>query len=181
MGTPADQVKGTTVFTLTNQVTAALHAGLLDRAARIVERRNALQMAIAEDVGTDDARRLQQADCHVWDGLVAAYRGDAAAAADHAERYAALVVEDENPRKMEPFHWVLGMAALKQGDHAKAVEHLRQADHRNTMFIRYQLAVAEEGAGNADEAKRLFKEVAEWNFNSVGFALVHEEAARRSA
>jgi tetratricopeptide (TPR) repeat protein len=180
MGTPADQVKGAQVFALNSAATAALHSGDLDRAADVVSRRNELQMSIAEDVGTDDARRLQEANCHMWDGLVAAYRGDAEGAAGHAEKIAALVESDENPRKMEPAHWVLGMSALQGGDYAQAVDHLRQADHANNMFIRYQLARAEQGAGNAEEAKRLFAEVASFNFNSVGFALVRKDAAAQA-
>ncbi|MEE8524639.1 MAG: tetratricopeptide repeat protein [Thermoanaerobaculia bacterium] len=181
MGTPPDQVKGMQVFALTSAATAALHAGLHDRAAALVTRRNALQTAIGEEVGTDDSRRLLEANCHAWDGLVAAYRGKAEAASEHADKIAALVEGDANPRKLEAVHWILGMSALDVGDHAGAVEHLRQADHANNMYVRYQLAVAEEGAGNAAEAKKLFSEVASYNFNSVGFALVHKDAAARAA
>ena len=61
-----------------------------------------------------------------------------------------------------------------------AVEHLQQADHANNMFVRYQLALAEEGNGNSVEAKKLFAEVANYNFNSVGFALTREDAAARA-
>ena len=180
MGTPVDQVKGLQVFALTSAANAALHAGLIDRAKELVARRNGLQMAIAADVGTDDAKRLQEANCHAWEGLVAAYAGDAEGAAEHAEKIAALVEGDENPRKMEPVHWVLGMSALTAGDHAGAVEHLRQADHANNMYIRYQLARAEEGAGNVEEAKKLYSQVAGFNFNSVGFALVGQDAKARA-
>ena len=94
---------------------------------------------------------------------------------------AELVAEDENPRKMEPVHYVLGMSALVAGDHAQAAEHLRQADHANNMFIRYQLALAEEALGNAEAAKRMFDEVGRFNFNSIGFALVGRDAQARAA
>ena len=157
-----------------------MHAGLFDRAALIVARRNELQMSIAEDVGTDDARRLQQADVEFFNGLLAAYQGNADLATEHANAITALVDNDENPRKLEPAHWVLGMSALQAGDFATAAEHLRQADHANTMFVRYQLAVAEEGIGNETEAKKLFGEVAVFNFNSIGFALTRADASART-
>ena len=181
MGTPAGQVKGLQIFALNSAATAALHAALNDRAAATVARRNELVMSIANDVGTDDAKRLQEANCQMWDGLVAAYQGDAEGAAENAHAIAALVENDENPRKMEPVHWVLGMSALEGGDYAGAIEHLRQANHANNMYIRYQLAVAEEGAGNTEEAQKLFGEVAAYNFNSVGFALVRNEAMERAS
>jgi len=180
VGTPAHQVKGLKVFTLDNQATAALHHAKLGEAEAAIAARNALQREIAEEVGTEDAKRLQQANCLMWDGLLAAYQGRYDLARKKAEENAKLLEKDQNPRKMEAYHWVLGTVHLRKGDHAKAVEHLRQADHRNTMYIRYHLALAEEGAGNTAEAKRLFQEVAEWNFNSVGFALVRADAAKRA-
>lgn len=180
MGTPEGQVKGLQVFALNSAAFAAMHAGLFDRAESIVARRNELQMSIAEDVGTDDANRLQEANCRLFDGLLAAYQGNADGAAEHANAITALVESDENPRKFEPARWVLGMSALKGGDFAGAVELLREADHANNMFVRYQLALAEEGAGNTEEARKLFGEVANFNFNSVGFALTKNDAAARA-
>ncbi len=180
MGTPAHQVKGVQVFTLDNHATAALHAGKLDQAAAAIARANALRREIGEEMG-GETPRLQEATCQMWDGLLAAYRDDYEGAERHAEANRKLVEADANPRKMEAYHWVTGLARLRQGDYAAAVEHLRQADHANTMYIRYQLAVAEEGAGNAAEAAKLFQEVADFNFNTVGFALVGRDAATRAA
>ena len=181
MGTPADQLKGLQTFAFNSHAAAAMHAGLLDRAAISVAKGNELRMAIAEDVGTDDARRLQELACHQWDGLLAAYRGEPALAAEHAEAMAALVANDANPRKMEGYHYVLGMAAHNAGDMELAAEHLRQANHANNMYIRYRLAEAEEALGHTEEAKRMFAEVGAYNFNSVGFALVGKDAAARAA
>jgi uncharacterized protein HemY len=96
-------------------------------------------------------------------------------------KIAELVADDDNPRKMEGSHYILGMSALQAGDYAAAVEHLRQSNHANNMFHRYQLALAEEGAGNTEEAQRLFGEVGGFNFNSVAFALVGKDAAARAS
>jgi len=180
MGTPADQVKGLKVFALTSEAIAALHTGRFDRAADCIARRNQLQMEIAEEVGTDDAHRLQKANCRLWDGLLAAHTGDMDAAVEQAEKIAVLVEDDDNPRKMEPYHYVMGMAYLKQGNNEKAAEHLRQANYENNMYIRFHLAEAEEGIGNLEQAKALYADVASYNFNSVNFALLRKEATERS-
>jgi tetratricopeptide (TPR) repeat protein len=181
MGTPADQLKGLQIFALNSHAIAAMHSGLMDRAAMSVAKGNELRMAIAEDVGTDDAKRLQEVACHQWDGLLAAYQGNPEKAAEHAEAIGALVAEDANPRKMEGYHYVLGMAAFKAGDMETAEKHLRQANHANNMYIRYRLAEAAEALGNVDEAKQLFSEVGSYNFNSVGFALVRKDAMARAS
>ena len=180
MGTPADQVKELQVFALNSAAFAAMQAGLFDRAEPIVVRHNELQMAIAEDVGTDDARRILMANCQFFDGMLAAFQGDATGAAEHAEAIAVLVEGDDNPRKLEGAHWVLGKSALQTGEFATAVLELRQADYANNMFVRYHLALAEEGNGNDEEARKLFDEVATYNFNSVGFALIGRDAAARA-
>ncbi len=181
MGTPADQVKGAKIFALTSAATAAMHAGLLDKAADLVERRNALVMSVADDVGTMDARRLQEADTHLFSGLLAAYRSNTEEAGRHAAAIMERVADDDNPRKNEPAHYVLGMDALIAKDYATAVDYLSQADHANTMFIRYQLALAEEGNGEAEAAAKHFAEVASYNFNSMGFALIGRAAKEKSA
>ena len=86
-----------------------------------------------------------------------------------------------DPKERRGAHWVRGMSALQAGNHAAAVEHLRQADHANNMFVRYHLALAEEGQGNTDVARQLFAEVGSFNFNSIGFALVGGDARERSS
>ena len=177
MGTPDDQVKGFQVFALSSAAFAAMHLGAFDQAEAIIQRRNAIQLEIAADVGTDDARRIIEANNHMFLGLLAAYRGDAEGATAQANAIADLLEGDENPRKLEAAYWVLGVSALRAEDFASAVEHLNQADHANNMLVRYHLAEAQQGAGNSEEADRLYGEIAVYNFNSVGFALIGRDAA----
>jgi len=72
----------------------------------------------------------------------------------------------------------MGLLNLKQKKYKKAVEHYQKAN-LNNMYIRYHLGLAYDGAGNNEEAKKVFKEVATFNFNSVGFALVRKEAIKK--
>jgi len=177
MGTPTDQIKGFQVFALSSASFAAMQAGMFDRAGDLVTRRNSLNMEIAQDVGTDDARRILMANNQFFYGMLAAYQGDTESAAEHAATIEGLVADDDNPRKLEGAHWVLGLSALQTQDYATAVTELRQADHANNIFVRYHLALAEEGNGNTEEANKLFSEVAVFNFNSIGFALIGKDAA----
>ena len=77
-----------------------------------------------------------------------------------------------------------GGATLNQeidaAEYDEAVAHYEQADHANTMYVRYHLGLALAGAGQEDRAKTIFREVGEWNFNSVGFALVRKDALERA-
>jgi len=76
-------------------------------------------------------------------------------------------------------HQLEGFIALYQGKYNDAAAHLRQGNLLDP-YIKYQFAVATEGAGDAARAKQLFREVADYNFNAVGFALVRKEALQKA-
>src|SRR5207245_6102279 len=120
--------------------------------------------------------RATIADCA---GGWAARRGDDAAAQKQAAQSGELRAPDANPRKLEPMHQLEGFIALYQGKYREAAGHLKLG---NTLdpYVKYQLAVATEGAGDAAQAKRLFTEVAEYNFNTIGFALVRKDAQQKA-
>jgi hypothetical protein len=96
-----------------------------------------------------------------------------------ADRISQLLAPDANPRKLEPMHQLEGLIALYQGKYRDAAAHLRQGNPFDP-YIKYQLAVATEGAGEAAQAKRLFREVADYNFNTLGFALVRKDAREKA-
>ena len=180
MGIPEHERNGQRINTLNNLVYIALHHDLLSEAEGALARRSELMMIDAETVGTDAFRRAQEANIAYWDGMLAARRGDFETAAAKADESARLVEPDPNPRKMEPVHEMRGVIALEQGNFAEAIVHMEQGDLTD-IYSKYLLASAHEGAGNTEEAQALFKEVAEWNFNSVGFALVRQEAMEKLA
>jgi tetratricopeptide (TPR) repeat protein len=113
------------------------------------------------------------------EGRLAAANGDYAGARAKAEEYTKVVETSLNPRKNERSHELLGIADLVQKNYASAAAHLAQANP-NGSYITYQRALALEGAGQAEEAKALFKRVADTNFNSVDIALIKADAARRA-
>jgi tetratricopeptide (TPR) repeat protein len=181
MGTPPSMVEEMQMQILTVHAEAALQAGRLEEAAKSIARRNALQRAIGEELGDPNEKRLRLFDCHIWDGLLAAYRDEPEAARAEAETARELVANDANPRQLEPYYWLLGVTALRSGNGEQAAALLRRADIANDPLIRYYLAMAEEATGNLEEAKKLYLEVSRWNFNSIGFALVRSEAAEHAA
>lgn len=174
-----EQAVGNKIFTLTNIATIALHEGDFEAAEWAIKKRAKLQRATVEGSGDDARIRAQEANIAYFEGQLAARRGDFETAMAKAKRNAELVDPDPNPRKLEPYHDLMGLIALRQGEFAKAVKHYEQANP-GFMYSRYHLALALEGAGEAERAQALFREVGEWNFNSVGFALVRREALSRA-
>jgi tetratricopeptide (TPR) repeat protein len=180
MGIPEHERNGQKINTLTNMIYIALHHDLFPAAERTLERRSEAMMIAAETVGTEEFRRGQEANIAYWDGMLAARRGDFETAAAKADECARLVEPDPNPRKMEPVHEMQGVIALEQENWDEAILHLGQGNLTN-IYTKYLLGLAQEGAGNTEEAQALFSEVAVSNFNFVGFALVRHEAMAKLA
>ena len=176
MGIP--EPAGLKINALTNVAIIAMHHGNFQAAEQALEQRTVLMMQNADKVGTPQFRRSQEANIAYFGGMLAARKGEYATAKTKADECAKLVEPDANPRKMEPVHEVMGLTSLLQGNYEEAVAHYEQAN-LNNIYTMYHLALAHEGGGNTEEAKKLFREVADYNFNSVGFALVRKEAMQK--
>ncbi len=180
LGLPEDQVSGVLKTTYEHMAMIALHHQLIDEAERILEDSAAVKRAEAAKLGDANFTRLQEAGILFWEGQLAARRGDFAAAQAKAEEHKALLENDDNPRRFESYLGLRGLIELRRGDYGQAIEHFQQSN-LTSMYVKYHLALAHQGAGDHDQARKLFREVGEWNFNSVGFALVRRDALRRAA
>jgi tetratricopeptide (TPR) repeat protein len=179
IGLPEHQIGGLRIFTLTNAAVIALHNGMTRESELIVNQLKTVMRADAARVGDTTYTRLQEAQILFWESQVAARKGDFATAASKAEEHKKLVENDRNPRRLEAYHSLLGLIELRKGNHRAAVEHYRHANLTDE-YTRYHFALALEGAGQAEEAKKIFAEVGAFNFNSVGFALVRADAQKRA-
>ncbi len=179
IGIPEHQRNGAKIFTLSNMATIALHQGYLDIAEGALDARSALLIDNANTVGTSEFRRGQEANIAYWAGQLAARGGDFGEAVRLADENATLLEQDNNPRKLEPYHDLLGLVNLLQGNYDTAIEHYKQAN-LNVMYIRYHLGLAYEGAGDVAQANKIFREVSEFNFNTVGFALVRRNSLKKT-
>jgi tetratricopeptide (TPR) repeat protein len=180
LGLGDGEISGVRNFTYQNLIMIALHHRLFEDAERFLEENAASRRAQADRLGDPDFARLQESEIAFWESQLAARRGDFAAAEERAESHKARLEQDGNPRRFEGYHGLRGMIALFRGDHDQAIEELQQAN-LSSIYSKYHLALAHQAAGHHDPARKLFREVGEWNFNSVGFALVRRDALRRAA
>ena len=178
MGVP--DPKTAKVAALANIVQIATHTRNRAAAEQALKQLAPLLMQQADEAGNPAFRRGQQAIIAYNEGWWAARRGDYSAAQQQADRINQLLAPDANPRKLEPMHQLEGFIALYQGKNRDAAAHFRQGNLLDP-YIKYQLAVATEGAGDAPQAKQLFREVADYNFNTLGFALVRKDAQQKAA
>jgi tetratricopeptide (TPR) repeat protein len=178
-GAGTDQRLNAKVAALTNAAQIALHYGFFDDAERALGQRAALARENAKKVGTPAFANIQESQIAFWDAQLAAGRGDYQKAAALAKKNADLVAGENNPRKMEPVHEVLGLIELRKQAYKKAVAELKLAD-QTQLHNKYLLAQALEGAGQKDAAMKLYREVSVNNFNTIDFALLRADALKKA-
>ena len=172
--------RGVKIAALSDIAAIAIHTSDFPAAVEALKQRTQLLLQQADQVGTPVFRRGQEANIAYFDAWVAARQGNYAAAGLATDRVATLVTPDANPRKLEPVHELKGFIALYQGNFADAASHFAMGN-LNDPYIKYQYAVALAGGGEKDKAQRLFRELAVYNFNSVGYALIRKDAQQRAA
>jgi tetratricopeptide (TPR) repeat protein len=180
MGLPADQSDAAKLATLNNALTVAFHHNMLDQAQSILDQIMKLTDATIQRVQDPEFERQQRANLVLLDGQIAARKKDYQTARKKAEENKSMVERDSSPRKLEGYYGLLALVEHLQGNDAKAVDLYKKAD-RTILYVKYQYAVALNGAGNKEEAKKIFKEISQYNFNLVDFALVRKDAIRMSA
>ena len=178
LGAGKNQTTNAKVASLTTAALVAMFSGRNDDALRVLERRAALMRENAKAVGSASFANIQETQIAFFDGQLAAWRGDYKAATAAAKKVTELTAKDNNPRKLEPVHEINGLVELRRKNFKKAVAEYRLAD-LTQLHNKYQLAQALEGAGQKDEAMKLYQEVSVNNFNTVDFALLRKEALKK--
>lgn len=165
---------------LTTAASVAVHKGDAAALKKLVSMILPLGEQLTNDLGTPEAKIFVKADRLNWETLLAYTEGnyDLAMAKADSMKMAYDPIKDD--RKLEGYHYDMGLISMKQKKYADAVTHFEKSDPNN-IYNKYWLAKANEAAGNKDKATSLYKEVAAYNFNDVGNALVREEVKKKIA
>lgn len=106
------------------------------------------------------------------------YQGKFDAAKVQIEELSKFISTRNNPFEQRGLNELMGMLALKQGDHARALEYFAKADPDNPI-VWYYTAQAYEGKGDKQNAKMFYRRVADWNQNNTGYAVVRPRAVAK--
>lgn len=134
----------------------------------------------ANEVGTSEAMIAQKASMLRWNSLIAVLDGKWEAASASAEEMKTTVSPLTDPNKLDDYETIMGFIAVKQKKFADAVVHLEKI-RQPSVIVKYWIALANEGTGNKDKANSLFKEIADYNFNVLDYALVRNDVKKRLA
>jgi tetratricopeptide (TPR) repeat protein len=133
---------------------------------------------LAAQVGTDEIRREYMAGVMINEAIGKALNKDFKGARQKAEEMKTLMLPLNHPRKEEDYHYISGYISLQQQDFAKAAVHFEKVSAED-IYSRYLLAKAYEGKGEKDKAHTIYQELANYNFNGVGYALIRNELKKK--
>jgi tetratricopeptide (TPR) repeat protein len=128
----------------------------------------------------DDQKIVWLGRLHHGRGRALAKMGKHAEAWKEAELIKKMIDEGGEAGKqyMPAYHYIAGYLKLEAGDHAKAIEHLKQADQTD-VFHKLLLARAYEKAGDAANSQKLYKEVTDYRVINLERALSVPEARKK--
>jgi Flp pilus assembly protein TadD len=166
------------VNALTNVALIAIETKDFAAADAALQQRMPMMEQQSAQAASPGFTRNQDANNAYFRAWLNARKGDYGAAAREADRMAAIVAPDANPRKLEPLHQLKGFIAAYQGNAKEAAAQFAQGNLQDP-FIKYNYAVALEGSGQAQQAKAFYKQLAIYNFNSLGYALIRRDAQQK--
>ncbi len=157
----------------------ALHyndAAMLTTAVNLI---NPLNDQINRDLGNSAEIRIYGAvDSLHWQSMLAMVNKNYNMARAEVENMKKRLDPITDKRKLEGYEHDMGLIELKQNNFNEAISHFTKAN-RNDMYNKYCLALAYEGAGNKAAADALYREVAAYNFNETGNALIRNEVKKK--
>jgi len=180
LGISKDQATAAKLATLNNEFTITIHNKMVPKAEEILTQITQLTQETISGVKDPDFSQQQKAGLLLLQAQIAAVKGDYQTARNKAEENKKMLEQNTNPRKLEGYYAASGMIERLQGNFSKSVDDFRKSD-LTILYNKYQLGLALEGAGNTQEGKKVLREVAQYNFNTVDFALVRKDAMKRSA
>jgi tetratricopeptide (TPR) repeat protein len=163
---------------LSNAAQIAFHINDAQKLQTIVEAIGPLSEEIGNSMGANEAKLNQKSTMLYWKGVVNAMNKDFMNAMAKAEEMKTTLEPIQNPRKLEGYESLVGYINYQQKDYKGAIDHFEKTNMQD-MYNKYWLAKAYEAAGKKDKATALYKEIANYNFNNIGYALVRNEVKKK--
>ncbi len=177
-GASKSKIAGQKLAYLGNCATVCLHNGDAAHLKEVVDMMQASSDQVAGDVGSAEAKLTEKGNMLYWQSLTAAAEGKLDDAKAKAEEIKTTLQPINDPTKLWNYEMAMGYISMKEKKYADATGHFEKANP-NDIYIKYCLAMANEAAGNKDKANSLYKEIAAYNFNDVGNALIRNEVKKK--
>ncbi len=139
-----------------------------------------LASQIGSDIGTREAVLEQQGYILYLKSLLLAMQGDYKNATAQAEQLKSTLEPLQDPMKLNNYNFAMGYINMKQKNYETAVNDFKLADPAD-IYAEFWLAKAYQQSGDKNMADKLYGEIATYNFNNDGYALIRNEVKQQMA
>ena len=156
----------------------AMHNKNAQKLEEIVNLLQPLSEDAGNRIGTEEAKLGQKANMLYWQGVLKLMNNDLDGAKQTAGEIKTTLEPVNNPLKLDGHNFLLGCVAMMQKDYKTAVSYLEKTNKLD-VYEQYCLAKAYEANGQKDKAAPIYKYISNYNFNSIGYALVRSELKKK--
>lgn len=178
MGIPEEEQDNAKMFTLNSLSWVAFDKGNAEKLKELNDMRKSVSSNISNAIGTNESKAQMEADQLFWAAMADIVEGNYDQAEQETEQMKTALLPIKDPNKLEDYHFAKGEIAYKQDNFSDAIEHFEEANLQN-QYHKYMLAQAHEKAGDQRAADLLYTEIANYNFNSIDYALVRNEVMNK--
>ena len=150
------------------------------RLKEIVPMLEPLYEQMGNDLGTPEGKLTQKAQLLGQQAILATLEGNYELAKSKAEEEKTIVGPITDPGKLDGYEFTMGFINLKQKNAPDAISHFEKPKS-NSVMSKYYLAMAYEANGNKAKAISLYKELSDYNFNGLDYALIRSEVKKKLA
>jgi len=179
-GESNDKVLVSKMTCLDNCANICMHSGDVAKLKETIAAMTPLSVEMGNQVGTEEAKLNQKATIAYWESIAASMEGNYDAAKSKAEEIKSTLETVKDPYKLNTYEFAMGYMAMKQKNYGDASGHFGKI-MQPSVYQKYWTAMAEEGAGNKDKAKAIYKDIADYNFNGIDYALIRKEVKTKMA
>jgi len=172
------QKLGQKIFTLQNMIMLCVHSEQLNKAEKcLVKYADNIEKRL-EGIHSERYALGQKAGVELYKIYLLAQKGDYSKAYEKCEKVKEFYKKLDNEILMENYYGAKAYVLLKEKKYKDAILSFQKSD-MNEILNKYYLGMALEKTGEKEKAKQLYKEVAEFNFNSVEYALLRKDAMQK--
>lgn len=179
-GASKSKIAGQKMNYFQNCAAVCLHTGDVAHLKELISMMQGPSEQLGNDIGSPEAKLTEKANLLSWQSLAAAAEGNLDDAKAKAEEIKTTLQPINDPTKLWNYETAMGYISMKEKKYADASAHFEKANP-NDFYNKYLSAMSYEAAGNKDKANSLYKEIAAYNFNDVGNALIRNEVKKKVA
>jgi tetratricopeptide (TPR) repeat protein len=174
----ADQLNQAMLNTYAIRCQIATEARAFDVAAQAFAKHAEASRTIGNAMQNPIFVKMTEANLALLEGSMLAWKGDLATAAAMASKAESEIKDMNDPRAMNGVHFLRGLVAHLSGKHQEAIGHFAPIGS-DMIEAKFYAALAHDALGEKEQAAKLFKEVVDWNFNDIQYALVRSKAVAK--